>query len=152
MVAPSKTESGPTLVTIPVVIKPNPLNKEVPDVMVPDVTEANNGDILCWEVQNSFPADLWIEFNGFLFQPNLSALPTVSIPSLFNNFESYGASLPAGTTSTPSLTTSLGGEISNDAPLGSSWAYTILIIGDQGLIISIDPIVVLSGDDKDVES
>src|ERR1044072_9016598 len=123
ILAPSKTEGGPTLVTIEVVIKPDTDNGGSPKIMAPvrnSQTSVTNGNILCWEVQNFCSDQLWIEFQGFQFQPDVfGKVQTVNIPNLFNNFASYGDPLPAATSNGPSVTTCLGDAVSAEAPMDS---------------------------------
>lgn len=88
--------------------------------------------------------ELWIQFQGFTFVPSSDP---VSNPLLFGQPESVGGQLepaspdgiPAVThikTTTPNL--NLAGE--------TYWKYSILLLGNDGLIDDLDPIIVLSGD------
>jgi len=149
--AETTTTGIPTLVTINVVIEPDPYNNNLPKIVAPGFTTqtpVQNGNILCWEIQNFCPVDLWIAFDGFFFQPEVGVQVTLTIPNLFNNFASYGDRLPAAVNNVASSTTCLGGAVSDTAPLNSAWAYTITLINENGVVDTLDPIVVLSGDQQ----
>lgn len=150
--APIETTEIPVLVTIKVVVEPDPFNNGSPKIVAPSMrteTSARRGDILCWEIENRCPFDLWIGFQGFYLQSEIGSSVTLTIPNLFDKFSSYGDQLPAAVNDKPSVTTCLADMVSDAAPINTAWSYTITLVDKKGVADELDPIVVLSGDNNE---